>query len=818
MQLPYRNITVSPPNVGKHKFAYCQLLYRDIHNFIASRQWTPIDTDDQDHWVYGTTWLEMFILFDTCGYRRHASNHVKNIEVAQRAETRRANRKSNHSGSSDGSGQRDAATRPMLHEELQRFKAIVRHIARHDAATEDGNMFRAEKRQRLRRFANLAVAGNYPAIAAYCNTTAEEDATIVECILTQKVGYIPNAVKLIVDSRHPLADGSVPVDKRCYVRIARIAYDHTVRWKRAHAPTCNNEHDQQGGGDVNDLRQHYTSRLLYCKACGTGRETKQMQLRTTLGYRAIYCYACRNYQTCANSKCQCALVWHQCPTHRTDPLVHRSTRGTNTTKKTKSVIQLLPSTRKRPRLQLTSNATVKTKPKPASRHRSKVLNQIPNIAPPNCDMIQRVRLRETTAIENGELARCLKCTLTFDFNQMCQECEGIMCNNCTTYTSCPICHLLTCTTCTAEHPGERCKQHGEEYKDTLVLLTSIDDATRRRRLDALSGDATTDWPTGNAMLDPSRHGTALRLSDRANGLHYTTNEGVATLSSTASTAEICSLGGVLKKQPSHNRLPTSSTNGNDTTKRRRLENDNHAANDTNSGQPTALRLGDQANGHQTPTTNECRDGVQRGAVPCTVTCTDTTTTGESCPLESVLKEQPSHERPLPSATDTHRAAKTRPVRASSEGGGKSQPSTRACTTPQPASIFRTTLPPHHFKRELRFENDAIGRILKNRRVHEPDASSSSNRLKEVETSDVGSSSSSAVCPTSSSSGSNLLQPMSVIQTSANSSEALHQMSNSRGRRAGAKPASLLLPPPKRAKPAHTTASNEAAVARLLQDI
>ena len=358
----------------------------------------------------------------------------------------------------------------------------------------------------------------------------------------------------------------------------------------------------------------------------------------------------------------------------------------------------------------------------------------------------------------------------------------------------------------------------EEYKGTPVLLTSIDDATKRRRLDALSGDATTDWPTGNAMLDPSRHGTALRLSDRANGLHYTTNEGVATLSSTASTAEICSLGGVLKKQPSHDRLPTSSTNGNDTTKRRRLENDNHAANDTNSGQPTALRLGDQANGHQTPTTNECRDGVQRGAVPCTVTSTDTTTTGESCPLESVLKEQPSHERPLPSATDTHRAAKTRPVRASSEGGGKSQPSTRACTTPQPASIFRTTLPPHHFKRELRFENDAIGRILKNRRVHEPDASSSSNRLKEVETSDVGSSSSSAVCPTSSSSGSNLLQPMNVIQTSANSSEALHQMSNSRGRRAGAKPASLLLPPPKRAKPAHTTASNEAAVARLLQDI
>ena len=135
----------------------------------------------------------------------------------------------------------------------------------------------------------------------------------------------------------------------------------------------------------------------------------------------------------------------------------------------------------------------------------------------------------------------------------------------------------------------------------------------------------------------------------------------------------------------------------------------------------------------------------------------------------------------------------------------------------PAS-FELPCPFHHFKKELRFENDVIGRILKNRRVHEPDASSSSNRLKEVETSDVGSSSSSAVCPTSSSSGSNLLQPMNVIQTSANSSEALHQMSNSRGRRAGAKPASLLFPPPKRAKPAHTTASNEAAVARLLQDM
>ena len=103
---------------------------------------------------------------------------------------------------------------------------------------------------------------------------------------------------------------------------------------------------------------------------------------------------------------------------------------------------------------------------------------------------------------------------------------------------------------------------------------------------------------------------------------------------------------------------------------------------------------------------------------------------------------------------------------------------------------------------------------KTRRLHERNFSDSAkSRLKEVETTEL-------FVSTSSASSSNPLQPQRDVIPKANAPlhaavETFERLCNSRGNKVAAKSAPLALPPPKRAKPSPIVASNEAAVARLL---
>ena len=63
---------------------------------------------------------------------------------------KKAERKQHHKGKAE-----DATVKPTLEEELTKFKAIVRHITRHEADHDQSNGFKAESRNRLRRLANL---------------------------------------------------------------------------------------------------------------------------------------------------------------------------------------------------------------------------------------------------------------------------------------------------------------------------------------------------------------------------------------------------------------------------------------------------------------------------------------------------------------------------------------------------------------------------------------------------------------------------------------------------------------------------------------
>jgi len=77
-------------------------------------------------------------------------------------------------------------TKPSFDEEIKLFKAIARHIAKHETEQGNANWFQTDTRANLRRLNDLGVSGHQPAIKAYCQTTKQEKPQIVEAILKHK--------------------------------------------------------------------------------------------------------------------------------------------------------------------------------------------------------------------------------------------------------------------------------------------------------------------------------------------------------------------------------------------------------------------------------------------------------------------------------------------------------------------------------------------------------------------------------------------------------------------------------------------------------
>ena len=84
---------------------------------------------------------------------------------------------------------------PTLDEEIEQFKAICRYILHTDLQEEQMKWFRMESRPQWRRLACLGIEGNQPAISAFCETSKEEDESIVEAILIQKIGANSQTIK-----------------------------------------------------------------------------------------------------------------------------------------------------------------------------------------------------------------------------------------------------------------------------------------------------------------------------------------------------------------------------------------------------------------------------------------------------------------------------------------------------------------------------------------------------------------------------------------------------------------------------------------------
>ena len=92
-------------------------------------------------------------------------------------------------------------------EEIGRFKAIARHIARREVGKEQAGWFEMEKRQYLRRLAGLGIQGHQPAIAGHVKITEEEKEKVIKAIMQQKVGHSPSISKAYDDLRQASRGG-----------------------------------------------------------------------------------------------------------------------------------------------------------------------------------------------------------------------------------------------------------------------------------------------------------------------------------------------------------------------------------------------------------------------------------------------------------------------------------------------------------------------------------------------------------------------------------------------------------------------------------
>ena len=135
-------------------------MYEYVSIFLSDQSWrTPSDETRAS----GTTWLELFILFDSTGYRRREGRTSKNAEAAERANRMEAKNKHQKKGRR---GTETAEPRVSLGEELDAFKKIVRHIARQDGDAEQARWFQADTKPQYRRLNVLGIMEHQPDIAA----------------------------------------------------------------------------------------------------------------------------------------------------------------------------------------------------------------------------------------------------------------------------------------------------------------------------------------------------------------------------------------------------------------------------------------------------------------------------------------------------------------------------------------------------------------------------------------------------------------------------------------------------------------------------
>lgn len=134
-----------PPITGRHRYAFCQQFYLDVHDFLNCKRWAPTNPEED---VGGITWAELFIMFDTSGKRSPKGEHVADQHMTKRAEARNASNGKWKEQARNGTSA-NAIAKPLYGDELGKFKAVVKQIAKHELDEERAAMFLMEDIRRL---------------------------------------------------------------------------------------------------------------------------------------------------------------------------------------------------------------------------------------------------------------------------------------------------------------------------------------------------------------------------------------------------------------------------------------------------------------------------------------------------------------------------------------------------------------------------------------------------------------------------------------------------------------------------------------------
>ena len=187
-------IDVQKPVRGKHKLEKYQSMYEDVNAFIAAQAWRE---PDEQTVASGSTWIEMFTLFDMDGYRRTSSRHRKNEQAAKRTEERTAKDK-HEQGKKDQRRRRrkeNAESRPSMGEELNHFKRIFKHVVRQDIGMDKAEIFKADYKQHFKRLRNLGIIGHQAAISGNLEMDPITTEEVEKAIYQQKAGCTAKDLK-----------------------------------------------------------------------------------------------------------------------------------------------------------------------------------------------------------------------------------------------------------------------------------------------------------------------------------------------------------------------------------------------------------------------------------------------------------------------------------------------------------------------------------------------------------------------------------------------------------------------------------------------
>ena len=117
------SIVLTPPCDGIHKFKEQQLLYQCVHRFLNSSEWKPIADNGN---ASGTTWIELFMLFDLGKWRHKeatfSSDASSRARADKRAQTARAKKRAaRNQCMNQGPTEAPRSWKPMARAQFQLF-------------------------------------------------------------------------------------------------------------------------------------------------------------------------------------------------------------------------------------------------------------------------------------------------------------------------------------------------------------------------------------------------------------------------------------------------------------------------------------------------------------------------------------------------------------------------------------------------------------------------------------------------------------------------------------------------------------------------